>query len=93
MRTSRFLLLTGAALLSGATASCAAGPGPDLNGPQGPSLMAAYSGDWVLVRTESDDLAEKIREAQNTRGMITPGTGSAGAGRSGGRGRGGGGMP
>jgi hypothetical protein len=39
-------------------------PGPDLLGPRGPNLMAAYSGDWVLLRLESDDLAGKILETQ-----------------------------
>lgn len=67
-----------------------AGTGPDLQGPEGPRLMAAYSGDWVLDPTRSEDLNRKLEE-----GMRGPGSGMT-AGRPGGGmtgGRPGGGMP
>ncbi len=57
-----------------------AGAGPDLNGPDGPNLMAAYSGDWVLDRDESDDLDQKMRVA-----MRGPGGGMADGGKISGR--------
>ena len=78
-------LSLGLALLAGC-----AGSGPDLKGPEGPSIMAAYSGDWVLDPTESDDLERKMREAMR----LSPGGGTPGLMGSGGAGRrGGGGMP
>lgn len=67
-----------------AVSSCGVGPGPDLSGPEGPSFLAAYSGDWVLLRLESDDLDAKLREAMMGRPGRSPG------GMPGG---GGGGMP
>jgi hypothetical protein len=68
-----------------------AGAGPDLRGPEGPGLMAAFSGEWVLVLDESEDLNEKMRGA-----MRDPSAGMPGGGMTGGRtGRGGmgGGRP
>ncbi len=65
-----------------------ASAGPDLNGPDGPDFMAAYSGDWVLLPSESEDLNGKMRDSM--RGSA----GASGGGRmTGGRsGGGGGGM-
>ena len=72
-------------VLLASMSACAGGPGPDLLGPRGPNLMAAYSGDWVLLRLESDDLAGKILEAQT--GQARPGATGArpGGGMTGGR--------
>jgi len=80
--------------LLGATlglAGCGVGPGPDLAGPRGPELMRAYSGDWVLLRMESDDLDAKYREAMV--GRPGPQAGMRPGGRSGGMAPGGGGFP
>ena len=44
-------------------AGCGVGPGPDLASPSGASYLSAYSGDWVLLRLDSDDLDAKYREA------------------------------
>ena len=48
--------------------SCAGGPGPDLNGPDGSRIMEAYSGNWTLLRLESDDIGQEIRGAAGARG-------------------------
>ncbi len=72
----------------GGLSACGVGPGPDLAGPQGPSVMAAYSGDWVLLRLESDDMEAKFQEAMAGRPGASAG-GMPGAGVPGG---GGGGM-
>ena len=73
-----------------------AGGGPDLRGPEGPALMAAYSGDWVLCSEASENLGEKLRDAlRNSPGDLPPGmTGGrrvpvSGGGRRGGGMRGG----
>jgi len=76
----RFFLLLVPFLLA-LLASCASGPGPDLRGPQGPSLMSSYSGTWILLRLESDDLASRMRENQAPAGR----TGGFGGGMTGGR--------
>lgn len=75
-----------------------AGAGPDLNGPEGPNLMAAYSGDWVLDPAQSDDLDQELRASMRRSGGDLPGggmtgrrpggTGGGGAGGGGGRGGG-----
>ncbi len=62
-------------LMSSAVVSGCAGSGPDLRGPEGPGLMAAYSGDWILLPTESDDLNAKVRDA-----MRGPGAGGVSMG-------------
>ena len=68
--------------------------GPDLNGPDGPTLMAAYSGDWVLVPEESEDLNRKvfnsIEDAVSGRGGGGRPGGGGGSGRRGGMDDGGG---
>jgi hypothetical protein len=89
MTPHRSLRVTGSALLISALSACAAGPGPDLLGPRGPSLMEAYSGDWVLLRLESDDLAGNILDVMA--GQPRPGVTGArpGGGMTGGRGGGG----
>lgn len=88
MLASRFLVMTsGLAALAGLSA-CGVGPGPDLAGPQGPTLMAAYSGDWVLLRPESDDLDTRLREALLARPGDAPGGMPGGGGMAGGRGGG-----
>jgi hypothetical protein len=63
-----------------------AGAGPDLNGLDGPGYMAAFSGDWVLVPSESEDLNGKMRDS-----MRDPTGRAGGGGMTGGR-PGGGGM-
>ncbi len=78
--------LTGTALLSLFILMGCASAGVDLNGPDGPSVMAAYSGDWALVPSESEDLNTKMRDSM--RGSA----GGAAGGRSGGRSGGGGGR-
>lgn len=85
MNPRQFLHGAGAIVLLASLSACATRPGPDLLGPQGPNLMTAYSGDWVLLRLESDDLAEKILEAQA--GQSRPGAtgGRPGGGMTGGR--------
>jgi len=82
------LALVAAAGLS----SCGVGPGPDLSGPQGPSYIAAYSGDWVLLRVESDDLDAKLREAMVGAPRQMPAGGGGMTGGRGGRTPPGGGM-
>ncbi|MGD8363000.1 MAG: hypothetical protein PVJ04_16355 [Gemmatimonadota bacterium] len=72
--------------------SCGVGPGPDLSGPQGPSFIAAYSGDWVLLRVESDDLDVELREAMAEAPREMPAGGGGMTGRRGGRTPTGGGM-
>jgi hypothetical protein len=76
-----------AVLLSG----CGAGPGPDLSSPSGASYLSAYSGDWVLLRLQSDDLEgelrEKLGDRPGGRGGATgsmPGSGGRGGGGTGG---------
>jgi len=64
--------------------ACGAGPGPDLAGPNGASYLSAYSGDWTLLRLESDDLDAKYREAMAGRPGASAG-GIPGAGAAGGR--------
>ncbi len=54
-------------------AGCAGGPGPDLSGPEGPRIMDAYSGEWTLLRLDSDNLSQELRGA-----MATPGSGAMG---------------
>jgi hypothetical protein len=85
MNPRQYLHGAGAMVLLGSLSACAGGPGPDLTGPRGPNLMAAYSGDWVLLRLESDDLAGKILETQA--GQPRPGVtgGRPGGGMTGGR--------
>jgi len=65
-----------------------ASAGPDLNGPDGPTLIAAYSGDWVLVPEESEDLNRKvfnsIEDAVSGRGGGGRPGGGGGSGRRGG---------
>jgi hypothetical protein len=68
--------------------ACAAGPGPDLHGPEGTRLTAAYSGDWVLLRTESDNLAAKLRGSSGGRGGSPTGGMLPGGRRGGGMGGG-----
>jgi hypothetical protein len=82
------LALAGLAGLS----SCGVGPGPDLSGPQGPSFIAAYSGDWVLLRVESDDMDAKLREAMAGAPRERPAGGGGMTGGRGGRRPPGGGM-
>ncbi len=86
-------ILSSAVLLGAAMglAGCGVGPGPDLAGPRGPELMRSYSGDWALLRMESDDLDAKYREAMV--GRPGPQTGMRPGGRSGGMPPGGGGFP
>jgi hypothetical protein len=85
MSLLRWLPVGGALILSTVVSGCA-GAGPDLKGPEGPSVMAAYSGEWILVPTASDNLNAKVRDA-----MRGPG---AGGGAMGGRpGGGGAGLP
>lgn len=86
-------------------AACGTGPGPGLSGPDGAAYLSAYSGDWVLLRLDSDDLAGKLREMGQGRPEATgnmPGSGRGGGmtgrrppgGMTGGRPGGGGGrMP
>jgi hypothetical protein len=84
----------GAALLSLAALQGCASAGPDLSGPEGPGIMAAYSGDWVLVPSESEDLNGKLRDSMRETASGMPGGRGGGGGMSGGRpGGGGGGMP
>jgi hypothetical protein len=85
MNPRQYLHGAGTMVLLASLSACAGGPGPDLLGPRGPDLMAAYSGDWVLLRLESDDLAGKILEAQA--GQPRPGSTGArpGGGMTGGR--------
>lgn len=68
--------------------------GPDLRGPQGPGLMSAYSGEWQLLRLESDNLREKMSDARGAPGGAQGGMprGRGGGGMTGVR-PGGGGMP
>jgi hypothetical protein len=80
--------------------ACGVGPGPNLAGPDGASYLSAYSGEWTLLRLESDDLDAQLREAMSARsggaagGMAGPGGRGGAGGRSGGGGRaGGGGRP
>ena len=91
----RLLQVISIPLASGLLAGCA-GSGPDLRGPEGPNIMAAYSGDWVLDPAESDNLDGQMREAMRRAGSGGPGglMGSGGSGSRGGGGRpgGGGGM-
>ena len=80
---------SGAALLSlTILIGCSSG-GVDLNGPEGTDIMAAYSGDWVFVPSESEDLNAKMMNTM--RGAAGGAGGGMTGGRSGG-GRGGGGM-
>ncbi len=79
MTPSQTLRLAGFVLLLTTLTGCATRPGPDLMGPQGPDIMAAYSGDWVLLSSESDNMAEKMLEA-----MAAP-RGGAPGGRPAGR--------
>ncbi len=92
-----------------ALSGCGTGPGPDLSGPNGAGFLSAYSGDWVLLRLESDDLDGEMREGMAARpdgragatgnmpGAGGRGGGMTGGGRtggmSGGRRGGRGGMP
>ena len=62
---------------------CASG-GPDLNGPEGPGLLAAYTGDWILIPAESEDLNAKMRDAERR----PAGGGGMAGGRPGGAGGG-----
>lgn len=80
--------------------ACGVGPGPNLAGPDGASYLSAYSGEWTLLRLESDDLDAQLREAMSARsggaagGMAGPGGRGGAGGQSGGGGRaGGGGRP
>jgi len=73
--------------LSIALTGCGVGPGPDLAGPSGASYLSAYSGEWTLLRFESDDLDEQYREAMAARPGASAG-GIPGAGAPGGRGGG-----
>ena len=75
---------------------CGVGPGPNLAGPEGASYLTAYSGTWVLLRLDSDDLDAAFQQAMAGRpgasaggrpGMGVPGT--RGGGMTGGRPRGG----
>jgi hypothetical protein len=79
MKTVKALtLLVGAV---SALAACGTGPGPDLSGPDGAAYLSAYSGDWILLRLDSDDLAGKLREMGQTRPGATgnmPGSGRGG---------------
>ncbi len=84
MKTHQLILPVPPLALALALAACASGPGPDLHGPGGASLMAAYSGNWVLLRTESDDLAAKMRGPAGGRGGLQPGGGMLGGRRGGG---------
>ena len=68
-------------------AGCGVGPGPDLASPSGASYLSAYSGDWVLLRLDSDDLDAKYREAMAGRPGASAG-GMPGAGLPGSRGGG-----
>jgi len=80
--------LAGAALLSFTILMGCASAGPDLNGPDGPDFMVAYSGDWVFLPSESEDLNGKMRDS-----MRGPAGEAGGGGMAGGRpGGGGGGM-
>jgi hypothetical protein len=79
-------LPAGAVLFLFAVLMGCATAGPDLNGPDGPNIMAAYSGDWVLVPSESVDLNTKMTDS-----MRGPAGGPGGGGMAGGRGGGGGG--
>lgn len=76
-----------ALVLAWTLAGCGAGPGPDLLGPQGQAYLTAYSGDWVLLPLESDDLDAEFREAMAGRPGASAG-GKPGAGVRGGRGGG-----
>ena len=73
--------------------ACGVGPGPNLAGPDGASYLSAYSGEWTLLRLESDDLDAQLREAMSARsggaagGMAGPGGRGGAGGRSGGGGR------
>lgn len=89
MKNNRWFQVISIPLATGLLAGCA-GAGPDLRGPEGPSIMAAYSGDWVLDPTKSDNLDGMMREAMRGTGSGRPAglMGSGGPGR-----RGGGGMP
>lgn len=75
------------AALAVALAGCGVSPGPDLSGPEGNAYMTAYSGSWVLLRLESDDLEAEFNEAMAGRPGATAG-GVPGAGSPGGRGGG-----
>lgn len=66
---------------------CGAGPGPNLSGPEGTPYLTAYSGTWVLLRLDSDDLDARFREAMAGRPGASAG-GMPGAGASGSRGGG-----
>ena len=85
MHLRRPILLAVGVLLSVSALGCASA-GPDLRGPEGPNLMAAYSGDWILDPELSEDLDGKMRESMRVFGE--PGAGGMTGGRSGG-GRGG----
>lgn len=78
MAVSRWIMAA-VALCSVHGLSGCASAGPDLQGPDGPRLMSAYSGDWVLDPGQSDDLNRKLQE-----GMRGPGSGPGG-GMTGGR--------
>jgi hypothetical protein len=77
------LLLASIALTYG----CGGGAGVDLSGPEGPGVMAAYSGDWELVPDESQSLEERMREGMSG-GMPRGGMRPSGGGRRGGAGGG-----
>jgi hypothetical protein len=78
--------------LATALSGCGTSPGPDLSGPNGASYTNAFSGDWVLLRLDSDDMEGMMRERMGTgpadRGGATgsmPGAAGRGGGASGGR--------
>lgn len=97
MPSPRFFLALVFAFLWVTTAGCASA-GPDLRGPDGPSIMAAFSGSWTLDRASSDDLSLEFRRLMDEgrpggmAGGGMPGGGRGGMPGGGGR-RPGGGMP
>ncbi len=91
MRSSQWLPVGTALFLSTFLVACAS-VGPDLNGPEGPSLMAAYSGIWTLVPEESEDLNRKLFNSVEDAAAGRGGGGTSGrrGGMSGGMAGGGG---